>query len=979
MAIRHYKKISELDAITSASLNTYVAGVDNGQTVRITLDVLADGVRNTINTLDIQRLNALEAATGSYLTSLNGAISGSSQLTSSYDERYVISGSLTQTTWDNISGKPNGLISQSTDLSHLNSFTSSQNTLNTAFTNAISARLQTTTYNTDSASFDARIIAATNEQSFNGLISGSEQLTSSYDERYTLSGSVVVSPNTISSSTQITDLGFVSGSYETTGRGILSGSISYDDLTNIPTGIVSESTDLTQLNSFTSSQSALNVAFTNGMNGRLQTSSFNEFSASIHTEIVAATNEQSLSYLVTTSSFNSFTQSYNTDSSSFDTRINAVSSGSVSLINDIIYNGETFTIQKGTPLYVSGSQGANPKVYVADASDSNKMPVTYIAGANINSNNTGVGILLGDISGINLTGYQPGQQVYVAEGGGWSINPPSGSNSIKQFLGVIVKEGNGGKGLVLNPGPATLPNLQTGYLWVGNTNNQATTIASSSFEKTGRSIVSGSSQLTASYDSRYALSGSVLTSFSQSVDSRLDNIEAFSSSLSVLANSATKILDNASYTSATAWSGSYTGNGGTVKVEANFTLYSSTNNSTKTLYLYRDGIIVDSGSFYFNAANQHLVMPTLYYVGSTEIGMHTYSVGHNASSDISDYCTIVVTETFNSLNIEGNVNYVQVLGASKTLSTTNTNIISGSITTSGNPVQIMITGDANPVSSTGQWCQIQIYRDSSAIGQIIQVESSAQNENIPYCLNVIDTPAAGTYTYSMRMVTNSGGNFQYGEAAGPVLTAVELKTNTNLPSLNNTFTGTNTFNGVTRFGTVGGDEGGEIEFGVPQTNTTLSTRVVADVYRDRLRIFDGNTKGVYIDLSKAPTGVGGELAWKASGFVNAGVSITLDDIQARFTTSGGRSLEVRTTGANFTAMASAHTTYNNGSYTYYSDKSFTMSTTFGYPGGQSWGFTGDGDLAVYYIRDTTNLRFWRMTLMVGPGYNNNFITIERLH
>jgi hypothetical protein len=56
-----------------------------------------------------------------------------------------------------------------------------------------------------------------------------------------------------------------------------------------------------------------------------------------------------------------------------------------------------------------------------------------------------------------------------------------------------------------------------------------------------------------------------------------------------------------------------------------------------------------------------------------------------------------------------------------------------------------------------------------------------------------------------------------------------------------------------------------------------------------------------------------------------------------------------------------------------------MSSTFGYPGGQSWGFAKDGDLAVYYLRDTTNLRFWRFTLMVGPGYNNNFISIERLH
>ena len=38
-------------------------------------------------------------------------------------------------------------------------------------------------------------------------------------------------------------------------------------------------------------------------------------------------------------------------------------------------------------------------------------------------------------------------------------------------------------------------------------------------------LVSGSSQLTASYDTRYSLSGSVLTSFSTSVDARLDGVE----------------------------------------------------------------------------------------------------------------------------------------------------------------------------------------------------------------------------------------------------------------------------------------------------------------------------------------------------------------------------------------------------------------------------------------------------------------------
>ena len=61
--------------------------------------------------------------------SFNGLISGSSQLTSSYDTRYVISGSITQTTWDNIGSKPTGIVSGSEQvvgiLSSLNQYTTS--------------------------------------------------------------------------------------------------------------------------------------------------------------------------------------------------------------------------------------------------------------------------------------------------------------------------------------------------------------------------------------------------------------------------------------------------------------------------------------------------------------------------------------------------------------------------------------------------------------------------------------------------------------------------------------------------------------------------------------------------------------------------------------------------------------------------------------------------------------------------------------
>ena len=53
------------------------------------------------------------SVSGSISVPESGLISGSSQLTGSYDTRYVLSGSITQTTWDNIASKPNGIVSGS--------------------------------------------------------------------------------------------------------------------------------------------------------------------------------------------------------------------------------------------------------------------------------------------------------------------------------------------------------------------------------------------------------------------------------------------------------------------------------------------------------------------------------------------------------------------------------------------------------------------------------------------------------------------------------------------------------------------------------------------------------------------------------------------------------------------------------------------------------------------------------------------------
>lgn len=155
-----------------------------------------------------------------------------------------------------------------------------------------------------------------------------------------------------------------------------------------------------------------------------------------------------------------------------------MSFGDVNTIYEDIYTGEAVT--KGDPLYISGSEGAKPVVYLADAADATKMPVSFIAAETIGAANDSRGIVLGLIDGLDLTGLVAGDEVYVAEGGGWSTTKPSGSSSITQLLGVVTKGDVGGKGLVLNPGPATLPGLQDGYVWVGDNNNRATTVTTSS-------------------------------------------------------------------------------------------------------------------------------------------------------------------------------------------------------------------------------------------------------------------------------------------------------------------------------------------------------------------------------------------------------------------------------------------------------------------------------------------------------------------
>jgi hypothetical protein len=416
-------------------------------------------------------------------------------------------------------------------------------------------------------------------------------------------------------------------------------------------------------------------------------------------------------------------------------------------------------------------------------------------------------------------------------------------------------------------------------------------------------------------------------------------------------------------------------------------------------------------------------------------------------------------------------NYAQSNASSVTKSATGDIVVSQSITTSGRPVQIIATGDANPALS-GAWVQLQLFRDNTAIGKKVQAESSSNNENIPYCLNFIDNPTTpGTYNYSVRIVGGGAGGFGFGESDGNHITLLELgawsagtmpvakggtgsssytngsvlfsdgtkideknaqlfwdNTNNRLgigtssptsklniagggikiasglgnsstrPNLNTSTIGNYEIRGVGGGSPqIDGQDDGFLRLsagGGTNVNTQSSIDIsgystVADM-SSTIVMRTGGSERLRIDPSgnvniSGKLNIGdatGNVAVKAAGFVNESVPVTLGDIQVQMAPNGSaRSLQIKTTGTAFTAMVSAYTTYNGASgtnsFTYFSDITQNINTVFAHLG-TTWGFAQSGDVANYFVRDSTNLRFWRITLMVGPSYFNNFISIERL-
>ena len=219
--------------------------------------------------------------------------------------------------------------------------------------------------------------------------------------------------------------------------------------------------------------------------------SLNDFTSSIQTEVDNLTSETGSYYLTGSSDFSQLTITKNNgDSDLYDVTPRKVIQS--------VKNKESVTLLKGTPVYVSGSIGNSSHIYAASASRADRMPAAFVLDETLTSDQEGYGIVVGFINGVNTSEFSEGDVVYVGADGGYTNIKPTGSNLIQNLGKVIKVHPTAGSGVISGAGRSNdVPNIQSGYFWVGNGDGVATAVPTSSIiTELPQGIVSGSSQIT---------------------------------------------------------------------------------------------------------------------------------------------------------------------------------------------------------------------------------------------------------------------------------------------------------------------------------------------------------------------------------------------------------------------------------------------------------------------------------------------------
>ena len=121
-----------------------------------------------------------------------------------------------------------------------------------------------------------------------------------------------------------------------------------------------------------------------------------------------------------------------------------------------VKNTSGVTINKGAPVYATGSVGASGAVEVAaaDADDPTKMPAIGLLAQQLADNATGECVVVGMLRGVDTGGYTINDPLYVSiTAGQLTGTKPTGTSELIQNIGRVVRVNNSsGEIVVLGPG-----------------------------------------------------------------------------------------------------------------------------------------------------------------------------------------------------------------------------------------------------------------------------------------------------------------------------------------------------------------------------------------------------------------------------------------------------------------------------------------------------------------------------------------------
>ncbi len=322
---------------------------------------------------------------------------------------------------------------------------------------------------------------------------------------------------------------------------------------------------------------------------------------------------------------------------------------------------------------------------------------------------------------------------------------------------------------------------------------------------------------------------SSLNSYTSSNNTRLDVIETSTSSLNTYTSSTNTRLSSIETTTSSLLSANTTQNGRLDSLETTSGSILSTNTTQNSRL---DSIENKTGSYATTGSN--IFQGTQTITGSLYISQDLVVAGSSSIQNISS----------SIVNIADNIITVNAL---------NPSVRFGGLAVIDSGSSPQVSGSMLFDSVNNQW--LFVHQNQGTITSSVLLMG-------PETYNNLGNEA---YITTNRLVKSTGIEHLADSNITDTGTKVSINSNTEITgSLISTANITSNANLVSNYSV--GDEGGEINLNKPVTNTTLTSGVTIDVWRDRVRIFEsgGTNRGGYFDIASLSTGASTNLMGTAA-------------------------------------------------------------------------------------------------------------------